>query len=1299
MSYPRPRLLDEIARSGARHVVIEASAGTGKTFTLEHAVVERLLDGVPLGRLLAVTFTERAAGELRERVRELLQKVLSHRAPDTPAGTSADTSAETLGASQPACAWTLDGAARRRLRQALLDFDDAAILTIHGFCQRVLTEHAFLMDRLLEQELVDSREAFARGFRHVLRGDLATRQRGELRAWLDHGDVEQLEELLHDVDAARADALRPELQEAPLREALAALAASCQRGLRPAMRALQQSGLHHATKKAAANHLQRVAEAAAAWADRGDGALLALSVDESLDGPLKYLGSKGAALLEAAPEAAGLLEHALAVHRWRVPIAAAAAQLFLPQVRARVAADKRRRGEYDFDDMLRLVRDAVETSPVADALVASLRRQYVHALIDEFQDTDDAQWSTFRRVFVEAPAPHALWVIGDPKQAIYAFRGADVFTYLRATRELLGPEAAPFRLVRNFRSTAPMVEAFNALFEAPATEPEPPAEPPTAPGPARPFFEGEITYPPAECGQPDRRARDAAGRDLTPVHLFHFVRDDEAVFRAAALRELHARRIAEEARRLVEGRTQVSGGGRGPRDLEYRDLFVLTRTTKEGLLVAQHLRAQGVPFAFYKQEGLLQTLEADDVHAVLCAVLDPRDRSRRLRAWATPFFGLALDELEACRDLPGDHPLVARLLAWSRLAERRAYGALFAALVEDSGLARRELLLRVSERELTNYLHLLELLHEAAARGRLELHELVRLLGAWMRQERAPEGQDPGVQRLESDAAAVQVMTMHKAKGLEAEVVFLFGGLSDLRSRDLHLYHDSGGGMVRGERPEDERGVVVYHDPRTLRRVVHVGPLTDEIRQRVVAEQEAEERRLIYVAVTRARARLYLPSFGRHQGQRWGRPEERWDYPHLGGCVEPLVARLFELMQGDPARLDPRLFEVEVLRPAQAGAQADALDGASDGDAPAPDVAAALAAWSPPEALLRPLDDDLRREAEARAALRRDPRHAPLVITSYSAMKRAADAYALSRATAAPALEPTPSPSPPAPAPAPSPAPAPTPAPAPAPAPAPDTGDDLPGGADMGNCVHDLLEQVALDDVVASADAEAWCARPEVQRLARRAAVKSGVPTRHAGAVLRLAHRALTTPLRLAGGALLPGVAGLGAQALREFEFTYPIPEADHAPLLPSPGARAGPGLTIERGWVRGYMDLVLRHEGKGYVADWKTNRLSDYGPARMRELVERDYDLQRKVYALALAKLLGVTTPEAHAERFGGVLFLFLRGLGPPPADLAPGVEADAPGVVFDRPSFDDLRRYERELVEFPAYSHGWDPAWTQEA
>src|SRR5690606_23028108 len=108
-----------------------------------------------------------------------------------------------------------------------------------------------------------------------------------------------------------------------------------------------------------------------------------------------------------------------------------------------------------------------------------------------------------------------------------------------------------------------------------------------------------------------------------------------------------------------------------------------------------------------------------------------------------------------------------------------------------------------------------------------------------------------------------------------------------------------------------------------------------------------------------------------------------------------LVARLHEFMQGDPARLDPRLFEVEVLRPAQAGAQADALDGASDGD-----VAAALAAWSPPEALLRPLDDDLRREAEARAALRRDPRHAPLVITSYSAMKRAADAYALSRATA-----------------------------------------------------------------------------------------------------------------------------------------------------------------------------------------------------------------------------------------------------------------------------------------------------------
>src|SRR5690606_15444292 len=177
--------------------------------------------------------------------------------------------------------------------------------------------------------------------------------------------------------------------------------------------------------------------------------------DRSLDRPLGYLHDKADDLRAAAPEAAPLLEHAVAVRRWRVPIAAAAAQLFLPQVRARVDEDKRRRGEYDFDDMLLLVRDAVERSPVADALVASLRRQWVHALIDEFQDTDDAQWATFRRVFVEAPPPHALWVIGDPKQAIYGFRGADVFTYLRATRELL-EGTSPFRLVKSFRATAPM---------------------------------------------------------------------------------------------------------------------------------------------------------------------------------------------------------------------------------------------------------------------------------------------------------------------------------------------------------------------------------------------------------------------------------------------------------------------------------------------------------------------------------------------------------------------------------------------------------------------------------------------------------------------------------------------------------------------------------------------------------------------------------------------------------------------------------------------------------------------------
>jgi exodeoxyribonuclease V beta subunit len=241
----------------------------------------------------------------------------------------------------------------------------------------------------------------------------------------------------------------------------------------------------------------------------------------------------------------------------------------------------------------------------------------------------------------------------------------------------------------------------------------------------------------------------------------------------------------------------------------------------------------------------------------------------------------------------------------------------------------------------------------------------------------------------------------------------------------------------------------------------------------------------------------------------------------------------------------------------------------------------------------------------------------------------------------------------------------------------------------VGVCVHELLEHVDLAQV--TGDCAAWAARPDVQELTRRAAVKAGVPARHGELVAALAHRALTTPLALAGGALLPGVAALGAQALRELEFTYPIPERDHPPLLPPPSVE----LTIERGWIRGYMDLVFRHDGRGYVADWKTNRLPDYAPAPLRELVARDYDLQRKIYALALSKMLGVTTAAEHEARFGGVLFLFLRGLRAPLGSS----EGAAPGVVFDRPGFDELQAYERELREFPAYRHGWDPAWAEEA
>jgi exodeoxyribonuclease V beta subunit len=618
-------------------------------------------------------------------------------------------------------------------------------------------------------------------------------------------------------------------------------------------------------------------------------------------------------------------------------------------------------------------------------------------------------------------------------------------------------------------------------------------------------------------------------------------------------------------------------------------------------------------------------MEAREVLDLLRAIADPEDRTARARAFITAFFGLGLPDLAACDELSPRDPRLRLLHEWRHLAEAGQFAKMLASIVEYSGIVRRETFLRASERALTNYLHLIEILQQDAARGRMTVRELAQTFGAYVAGTRRPPGQSGDVQRLETDAAAVQIMTIHHAKGLEAPVVFLFGGFWP-------------GGMGKEVR--------ALHDD-TGHRVVRVGRQSAEERQRYDTEQQDEERRVLYVALTRARVRLYLPK-----------------YPaalKLSGSYRHVNDRLTELCTGFVDEGTRALF---TARPVPCRA-AEPL--AAD------PVSAALATWRPPAALTSEpsVDPWFASTAHARAGF---------VMTSYSAIKRRQQrGAALATAPDLRIVDAG--------------------APLTGAREAPDTHDprdavgadavplapgELSRGRLSGIFLHEVLEHVSLADLAPRPSFDAWRARPEVAALFEGARRRHDRHPAHVAHAQRLVHTALTAPVRL-GEVTILGLASAPRTA-RELEFLYPIPELDHPLLgaghsLPAgaddPDGRRWP---IGRGLVKGFIDLLFEHDGRLYVCDWKGDWLPSWEPDQIEAHAQTNYALQTRLYTLAALRLATIENQPDFERGFGGVVFCFLRGMraAGPSDEPRPG----SPGVYFSRPSWRDVLAWQDAML-----------------
>jgi exodeoxyribonuclease V beta subunit len=1146
MEYHRPAILDEIL--DGRHKVIDASAGTGKTFTIEQIVIDLVRSGAAqLDQILIVTFTEKATAELRSRIRATIEGALAGQNPPD---------------------------VERRLDDALASFHRAPIHTIHSFCRRMLTELAFDSGVRFGLDLASGRLEFHASLRAELRERLKSdapvqRLVGE---WLsDEGrSSEKLEVLLWQAHVQRyLRTAGDDLNQQVLTDLMNAFDANA------LVNAFQIAAIKDDARDdalAATRELETIIRRAG----RSTATLADALRDFNLDRicrPAKTLKRTGRFPDDMPAQVRTIIDIARQVQA-ALDIEQRAVDELLLGVVNRMDARKRERGTLDYEDMLAWLADALD-GPRGKSLAATLRERYRVTLIDEFQDTDELQWKIFRQVFVDGGGANLVYVIGDPKQAIYSFRGADVHAYLEACKELSRSGATTVHLRKNFRSTSDMLDACNLILDQ---------------GAAEPLFNGDITYRyPAECGRPALRAIAANGEPIQPLTLLRFQpRDDRHKF-SRRMREAIGTRIARELRRIIlepEYSITICDEQKDPRRITAKGIYVLTRTNRDSAEIARYLRQAGVPYAFYKQDGLFQTREAAYILDLLKGIDEPGRRSNRLRAWATSFFAVDHADLGRLDDQRASQPMFDRLLEWRALAESGHFADLFDALLHQSGLVERELLMSDGRRELTNYEHIFEILTQQASRRGISLAEIIELLDSYVSGRATPPGDDANVQRVEDDRDSVQIMTIHKSKGLEADVVALYGG------------------FFASTLPDP---VSTYHVGNERRLVI--GKLAREIAKDAIAKEKAQEdQRLLYVALTRARAKLILPYVPSDTLTR-----------DLGGSYKQLNDRLRTLDRESRLKTVKELCTTQTVSVTDSTAATEMAKTALDENA----------LWDWLESTSRPtgLDGEL-------ADL--GTKHRGLITESYTSLQAAEpDDFK----TSVDAID------------------------------ARADNLDLPGGRHVGIFLHEAIEKLDFKSFGDVPNRKSWMALDDVRELFASIMRRHGVDDpRWLDRGRELVFNTLTSRVALGQTMLEGGLRGL--KSVREMEFAYPIPEQQHPRLGTDPDG----AWTVGRGYIKGFIDFVFERDKLMYFADWKGDLLPSYDPGAIARHVDHHYRLQAQIYSVGVVRLLAIHNQRDYDSRFGGLLYVFLRGVAHPGDGKA--------GFYFARPSWNEIVTYESELM-----------------
>jgi DNA helicase/exodeoxyribonuclease V, beta subunit (EC 3.1.11.5) len=1126
--------------------LIEASAGTGKTYTIA-ALYLRLLLGlggeaafvrsVDVEELLVVTFTEAATEELRGRIRNNI-----HELRIACLRNSTD---------NPLYASLLEEIPDRdRAADVLLlaerQMDDAAVFTIHGFCQRMLSLNAFESGMLFEQQLIEDESRL----RFQACADFWRRHCYPLPrevAQAIHASWKGPQELLKSIDRyLQGEA--PQVKAPPADETLIArherniaqIAEIKTRWLASSeeiVGILENSDLDR--RKFNRGNQGKWIEKIAAWASEDNTSYQLADSLEKFAQSFLYSRTKEGGIPPVHP-LFDAIEALLAAPPSLNDLVISRAMV---EIRGAVAREKRRRGELGFDDMLSRLDEALQ-SESGDALAAAIRQRFPVAMIDEFQDTDPQQYRIFRRIWRQQ-ADTALLLIGDPKQAIYAFRGADIFTYMRAR----GDVSAHYTLDTNWRSAPGVVESVNQLFST--TD--------------NPFLFRDIPFLPVRPAPKNQGLRFELKGENQPAMSFWLMpgnnvgSGDYQTFMA----QLCAGQIRDWLSAGQRGEALL-WRGESSRPVQASDITVLVRNRQEAALVRDALNALGIPSVYLSnRDSVFETPEAQEMLWLLQAVLAPERETSLRSALASSLFGLTALDIERLNldEIAWDE-VVEEFSGYRQLWQQRGVMAMLRALMAARRLAENLLATHGGERRLTDILHLGELLQEAA--GQLESeHALMR----WLAQQIGDpdSGASSQQMRLESDKHLVQIVTVHKSKGLEYSLVWL-PFIARYRKQDQAFYHDRDSFAAILDLQQSEESLELAE-----------------------AERLAEDLRLLYVALTRA---IWHCSLG----------------------IAPLSPR-----RSDKAT-DTELHQSALGRLVQKGQATDAagleaclrelcnehisleIPGLPDGER-----------W---QAIASEMPELNAREMQRR--IRDDWR-----VTSYSGLQQHGtrvaqdllpklDIDAAGVAEVEEELMLTP--------------------------------HTFPRGASPGTFLHSLFEEIDFTKPVAGQ----WM-QEQLER--------NGFGSHWGDVLTQWLNTVLTTPL--AGpGISLSQLSARDKQV--EMEFYLPIeqllsPQALDALIREHDPLSAGcPPLDFRQvsGMLKGFIDLVFRHDGRYYLLDYKSNWLGESAEAYTQQAMAQAmqshrYDLQYQLYSLALHRYLRHRLADYdYDQHFGGVIYLFLRGV-----------------------------------------------------